>query len=233
MTIHDGISDGVAQMLPSPTSPLNESHVTPSQAHKASSVVGSQQIILSAPLPVVPHTNDTVATPQSLPHQIKTPELVVEKSALQQGDDDPHRYHLSSSSEATVSPNLKPLHRKPITDPNGLEVEHVVSEPSSRSLPNPIGESSGSQRDVHSETANAEDSITQYENPLQKELDDEIHQQAADVIQEVSGGRRNVKTDCQRPFDPNLICPMCKRQFRIGEIQKFKKHVNTCTGTDD
>ena len=78
-----------------------------------------------------------------------------------------------------------------------------------------------------------EDSTAQYENPLQKELDDEIHQQAAEVIQEVSGGRREIKTDNQRPFDPNLVCPMCRRQFRIGEIQKFKKHVNSCTGTDD
>ena len=157
LTIHDGIPDGVPQMLPSPTSPLNESHVTLSQAQQASNVVESQQIILIAPPPVIPHTNDTVSTPQSLPHQIKTPELLVDKSALQQGDDDPHRHHLSSSSEATVSP--KPLHRKPIMDPNGLEVEHVVSEPSSRSLPDPTGESSDSQRDVHNETANAEDSI--------------------------------------------------------------------------
>ena len=78
-----------------------------------------------------------------------------------------------------------------------------------------------------------EDSTAQFENPLVKELDDEIHQQAAEVIQEVSGGRQTVKTDLQRPFDPNLVCPMCRRQFRIGEIQKFKRHVNTCTGTDD
>ena len=224
------MSNGVPQILSSPTNP-KESHVTLSSAQQASSGVESQQIILSAPLPVIPHTSDTASTPQSLPDQIKTPELVADKSVLQQGDDDPHRYHLSLSSEATVSP--KPLHRKPITNRNGLEVECVVSEPSSRSLSDPIGESSDSQRDIHSETANVEDSITQYENPLQKELDDEIHQQAADVIQEVSGGRRNVKTDHQRPFDPNLVCPMCRRQFRIGEIQKFKKHVNTCTGTDD
>ena len=36
----------------------------------------------------------------------------------------------------------------------------------------------------------------------------------------------------QRPYDPNLICPMCMRQFRFGDIQKFKRHVNTCDGTD-
>jgi hypothetical protein len=77
-----------------------------------------------------------------------------------------------------------------------------------------------------------EDSTAQYENPLQKELDDEIHQQAAQVIQEVSGGRRAANTDPKRPFDPNLVCPMCRRKFRIGEIQKYKKHVSTCTGTE-
>ena len=27
-----------------------------------------------------------------------------------------------------------------------------------------------------------------------------------------------------RPLDPNLVCPTCKQQFRIGEIQEFKKH---------
>ena len=226
--------EGVPQILPSPSS---ESHVTLSQAQEASSVAESQQIILSAPVPVVPRTTDRSSTPQSLPDQFKTPELLVDNSVLQQGDDDTHRSRAippsPPSSKAKISP--KPLHRKPITDTNGHEVERIVSESSSQSLPDPVGDSSDSQRDdiVHGETANVEDSITQYENPLQKELDDEIHQQAADVIKEVSGGRRNVKTDRQRPFDPNLVCPMCRRQFRIGEIQKFKKHVNTCTGTDD
>ncbi len=32
------------------------------------------------------------------------------------------------------------------------------------------------------------------------------------------------------PFDPNLICPLCMRNFRVGEIQKYKKHVDTCQG---
>ena len=77
-----------------------------------------------------------------------------------------------------------------------------------------------------------EDSTSLFENPLQKELDDEIHQQAAQVIQEVSGNGNEVVTDLPRPLDPNLVCPMCTREFRIGEIQKFRRHVNTCTGSD-
>ena len=30
------------------------------------------------------------------------------------------------------------------------------------------------------------------------------------------------------PFDPNLVCPKCGRQFRRGEIQKLRKHHITC-----
>jgi hypothetical protein len=32
------------------------------------------------------------------------------------------------------------------------------------------------------------------------------------------------------PWDSNLICPMCKRQFRIGQIQYYKQHVDKCEG---
>ena len=31
-----------------------------------------------------------------------------------------------------------------------------------------------------------------------------------------------------RPFDPNLVCPTCKQQFRIGEIQEHRKHYKLC-----
>ena len=27
------------------------------------------------------------------------------------------------------------------------------------------------------------------------------------------------------PYDPNLVCPKCGKRYRIGEIQKFKRHV--------
>jgi hypothetical protein len=73
----------------------------------------------------------------------------------------------------------------------------------------------------------------EYSNELQRGVDHDIHKQAAAVIREVSGDRHRIKTDIQRPYDPNLMCPMCMKKFRIGEIQKFKRHVNTCDGTDD
>ena len=33
------------------------------------------------------------------------------------------------------------------------------------------------------------------------------------------------------PLDPNLVCPMCGLPFRIGEIQKYKRHVQQCKGS--
>ena len=31
-----------------------------------------------------------------------------------------------------------------------------------------------------------------------------------------------------RPFDPNLVCLGCRKQFRIGEIQEYRKHYEDC-----
>ena len=33
------------------------------------------------------------------------------------------------------------------------------------------------------------------------------------------------------PIDPNLVCQMCRRGFKIGEIQKYRRHVASCTGS--
>ena len=34
------------------------------------------------------------------------------------------------------------------------------------------------------------------------------------------------------PYDPNLICLMCRKIFRIGEIQLFRRHISYCVGTE-
>ena len=36
----------------------------------------------------------------------------------------------------------------------------------------------------------------------------------------------------QKPYDPNLVCPMCGKRHRIGEIQEFRKHVSECDADD-
>ena len=44
-----------------------------------------------------------------------------------------------------------------------------------------------------------------------------------EVIREIEGD--------DRPYDPNLVCPRCGRQYRVGEIQKLKRHINEfCVG---
>uniref|UniRef100_A0A1X7T242 Uncharacterized protein n=1 Tax=Amphimedon queenslandica TaxID=400682 RepID=A0A1X7T242_AMPQE len=37
--------------------------------------------------------------------------------------------------------------------------------------------------------------------------------------------------DKGRPLDPNLVCPKCRKQYRVGEIQKLRRHINErCKG---
>ena len=37
--------------------------------------------------------------------------------------------------------------------------------------------------------------------------------------------------DGSRPYDPNLVCPKCGRQYREGEIQRLRRHINEfCIG---
>lgn len=41
---------------------------------------------------------------------------------------------------------------------------------------------------------------------------------------DVSGSMRYIDI----PFDPNLVCPKCKKPFRVGEIQEYRKHFISC-----
>ena len=46
-----------------------------------------------------------------------------------------------------------------------------------------------------------------------------VNQKTTEVIREIEGD--------DRPYDPNLVCPRCGRQYRVGEIQKLKRHTLT------
>ena len=50
----------------------------------------------------------------------------------------------------------------------------------------------------------------------------------ADELLEETSGNRIIKTDLQKPIDPNLVCPTCNKQFHIGEIQKLRRHAKEC-----
>ena len=71
------------------------------------------------------------------------------------------------------------------------------------------------------------------ENPLIEGIDkdmlaaqDEVHKMYADPNESINDPEQSFEI----PYDPNLVCPKCGRQFRRGEIQKFRKHHEGCTG---
>ena len=62
------------------------------------------------------------------------------------------------------------------------------------------------------------------------DVDTELEEIAAKVREEVKSLDFLMTGLYHLPFDPNLVCPMCGRKHRIGDIQKFRKHVNQCEG---
>ena len=65
------------------------------------------------------------------------------------------------------------------------------------------------------------------ENELIDNIDDDITEAAANMEEKVIETSLVSKDDA-RPLDSNLICPLCGRQYRIGQIQHYKHHVDNC-----
>ena len=63
---------------------------------------------------------------------------------------------------------------------------------------------------------------------LHKDIDDDIKIMAQEVHEQVNRDPSLDMTMVHKPMDPNLVCPICGKNFRIGEIQKFRKHVDEC-----
>ena len=123
-----------------------------------------------------------------------------------------------------------------------LEVERMRKQPPHRTM---LPHTSSKQEPVNQrqpknkikqQQAAADDSDTDIEeNPLLENIDVQIHEMAEEVR------RMSRRPDTQEvlfddedsslPYDPNLVCPKCGRQYRVGEIQKLKRHmVEFCTG---
>lgn len=62
-----------------------------------------------------------------------------------------------------------------------------------------------------------------------------LNETIADTVAEVNENEQvtdSVATGLQSlPQDPNLECVMCHKVFKIGQIQNYKRHVVTCTGS--
>ena len=64
---------------------------------------------------------------------------------------------------------------------------------------------------------------------LMRELDSEIVKAAWAVQANVEPDKSRMSiTEDDIPLDPNLVCPTCGRSYRIGEIQRFRRHVAAC-----
>ena len=50
----------------------------------------------------------------------------------------------------------------------------------------------------------------------------------SDVQDEASELNERMMTMEHKPFDNNLICPLCGKRHCIGEIQKYCQHVSAC-----
>ena len=129
--------------------------------------------------------------------------------------------------------------------PSSLTAKPVVSSHPTRRTMLPHTHTSSKQEPVNQrqpktkikqQQAAADDSDSDIEeNPLLENIDGQIHEMAEEVR------RMSRRPDTQEvlfddedsslPYDPNLVCPKCGRQYRVGELQKLKRHINEfCTG---
>ena len=105
-----------------------------------------------------------------------------------------------------------------------LEVEHMRKRGSDLK-----------QKSEHQQ-ANNQHSNTQDESRPKGQVTKEIEEMAEKVRRESRGPSTqevlfNDDENDDRPYDPNLVCPKCGKQYRVGEIQKLRRHINEfCTG---
>ena len=123
-----------------------------------------------------------------------------------------------------------------------LEVEQVRKQPPRKTmLPHtsskqePVNQRQPKKK-VNKQQVAADDSDSDIEETvILLGIDDEIHEMAEEVRRMSRRPSADEvlfdDEDSSLPYDPNLICPKCGRQYRVGGIQKFKRHlVDFCTG---
>ena len=81
---------------------------------------------------------------------------------------------------------------------------------------------------THTDETSASSDYSQ-SNQLDKDIDSEIRREAQKVARMVSSDPSLSFEGDTIPLDPNLVCSHCGKQFRLGEIQKFRKHAASCT----
>ena len=70
--------------------------------------------------------------------------------------------------------------------------------------------------------------VEEWKYSQEEELDNDIRSMC-DKMRDLRHERLvERKTNIHMALDPNLVCPNCEKQFREGEIQKFKDHAEHC-----
>ena len=130
-------------------------------------------------------------------------------------------------SSHPVDPGTLQLGRQPgLRHTTQISAGHV--HPCSDRPPNQSTAMSGGRSNIPNTWEEAAGEIK--ENPVIQGIDKQIHEYAEEVR------RRNLPLPTQEfhqdddddivPYDPNLICPGCGKQYRVGEIQKLKRHID-------
>jgi len=109
-------------------------------------------------------------------------------------------------------PHATPRSSKPQRHAASMETDQVISRRKSdyASLPEILCSTEGGEDDISNR------------------IGMEIQAEATELATSSERDARQ-KTLKHVPFDPFLKCLYCNRMFRYGEIQKYKKHVLTCT----
>ena len=192
-----------------------------------------------------PHAEQPDSVPDDTPHMTK--EEIARLFKWQDQQEDISRVTVTQTPQQFEDSLVKEQRRQELAqkaDEAVLEVEQVRKQPSRKTmLPHthpsskqePVNQQQPKKK-IKQQKAAADDSDSDIEeNVLLKGIDDEIHEMAEEVRRM---SRRPVtdeiildNEDSSLPYDPNLVCPKCGRQYRVGEIQKLKRHmVEFCTG---
>ena len=90
-------------------------------------------------------------------------------------------------------------------------------------------------RDRSSSTKISQDTVSfpdvvsdEKDEDISSDIDTMIQHEATEVASATDRDRRESVLGTA-PYDPYLRCAFCDKMFRHGEIQKYKKHVETCT----
>ncbi len=146
----------------------------------------------------------------------------------------PSPYHQYGVDQIQQPPGAIP--QSPFTPPNAVQPQQMVSNQASpprtgrgqlalEVQPTPLPRRNSKENLPPSQRPKQNSNVQ--ENILLQGIDRDIKDAAKSVFHE---GDELESIAPNAPFDPNLICPLCMRNFRVGEIQKYKKHVNTCQG---